>query len=119
MLSWLPRERSDEASGLSIYYVAKNRHCVRSKSEFIFEVGQMSSEFPKRLPEKLIAIRQRYDLRAAAALKSLDAETIQAYENGDTDLPVSVLLAYALLAGIPIENLIYDDRDLWFGHRMN
>lgn len=43
MLSWLPRERSDEASGLSIYYVAKNRHCVRSKSEFIFEVGRPQS----------------------------------------------------------------------------
>ena len=32
---------------------------------------------------------------------------------------VSVLWGYAKLAGIPIENIIYDDRDLWFGHRVN
>jgi hypothetical protein len=35
------------------------------------------------------------------------------------DLPVSVLFAYSKVAGIPIENFIDDDRDLWFGHRVN
>jgi hypothetical protein len=49
----------------------------------------------------------------------IDAATLEAYENGDVDLPFSVLLAYAELAGIPVENLVDDDRDLWFGHRMN
>jgi hypothetical protein len=75
--------------------------------------------FPKRLPEKLKAIRERYDLNASDPLKSLDAATIEAYESGEIDLHVSVLHAYAKLAGIPVENLIHDDRDVWFGHRQN
>ena len=79
----------------------------------------MSSDFPKRLPEKLIAIREGYDLTGAGPLKMLDAATIEAYERGDADLPVSILFAYARLAGIPVENLICDDRDLWFEHRVN
>ena len=79
----------------------------------------MSSHFPKRLPEKLMAIRERYDLTAAEPSKSLDASTIDAYEKGDVDLPLSVLLTYARLACIPVQNLIDDDRDLWFEHRMN
>jgi hypothetical protein len=32
---------------------------------------------------------------------------------------LSVLLTYARLAGIPVENLIDDDRDLWFEHCVN
>jgi hypothetical protein len=52
-------------------------------------------------------------------LRSLDAETIEGYESGEVDLPVSVVIAYAKLAGIPIENLLDDYRDLWFGHRVN
>jgi hypothetical protein len=79
----------------------------------------MSSDFPKRLPEKLMAIRERYDLTTAEPSKSLDATTIEAYENGDVDLPVSVVLTYARLAGIPVQNLINDDRDLWFEYRVN
>ena len=42
-----------------------------------------------------MAIRERYDLRAAEPSRSLDAATIDAYENGEVDLPVSVLLSYA------------------------
>jgi hypothetical protein len=79
----------------------------------------MSSHFPKRLPEKLMAIRERYDLTAAEPSKSLDAATIDAYEKGDLDLPLSVLLSYARLAGIPVQNLIDDDMDLWFVHHVN
>lgn len=79
----------------------------------------MSSDFPQRLPGKLKAIRERYDLSASDPLRSLDAATINAYESGELDLPVSVLLAYAKLAGIPIENLTHDDRDVWFGQRQN
>ena len=40
-----------------------------------FEVRQMSSHFPKRLPEKLMANRERYvDLTAAEPSKSLDRD---------------------------------------------
>ena len=35
-------------------------------------------------------------------------------ENG-TDVPVSVVSAYARVSGLPLENLMQDDRDLWFG----
>ena len=81
---------------------------------------QMSTnDFPLHLPEKLKRIREQYDLPAAEPFKSLDAATIEAYERGDVDLPVSVLFAYARLAGIPVENLLDDDRDLWFSHRKN
>lgn len=37
----------------------------------------------------------------------------------EDDLLVSVLYGYAKLAGVPVENLLHDDRDLWFGHRQN
>lgn len=66
-----------------------------------------------------MAIRERYELTAAEPSKSLDAATIDAYEKGDVDLPLSVLLTYARLAGIPVQNLIDDDRDLWFEHCVN
>jgi len=52
----------------------------------------MSSHFPKRLPENLLAIRERYDLTAAEPSKSLDAGTIDGHEKGNVDLPLSVLL---------------------------
>lgn len=61
-----------------------------------------TTDFPKLLPEKLKRIRTRYDLRAMEPLKSLDAATVEAYERGDLDLPLSVLFPYAKLAGIPI-----------------
>ena len=48
-----------------------------------------TADFPEPLPKKLKAIRERYDLSAAEPLKSLDAATIQAYESGELDLPVS------------------------------
>jgi hypothetical protein len=70
--------------------------------------------FPKRIPEKLRAIRERYNLT-----EPVDAAAIEAFERGDVDLPVSMLVAYAKLAGVPVENLIDDERDLWFGHRVN
>ena len=40
-------------------------------------------------------------------------------KNDEDDLLVSVLFGYAKLANIPVENLLHDDRDLWFGHRVN
>jgi hypothetical protein len=52
----------------------------------------MSSHFPKRLPEKLLAIRERYDLTAAEPSESLDAATIDEYAKGNVDIPFSVLL---------------------------
>ena len=77
--------------------------------------------FPKRLPEKLKAIRKRLKLTPDEIARRVGARTgaeIIAYEKDEDDLLVSVLWRYAKLAGIPIENLIYDDRDLWLGNRV-
>jgi transcriptional regulator with XRE-family HTH domain len=78
--------------------------------------------FPKLLPKKLKAIRTRLKLSPAQLAPKVGARTgaeITAYENDEDDLLVSVLWGYAKLAGVPVENLIYDDRDLWLGHRVN
>jgi hypothetical protein len=61
----------------------------------------------------------RYDLSAAEPLPPLDPATIDAYESGASEPPLSVLLAYAKMAGIPVENLLDDDRDVWFGECVN
>jgi len=75
--------------------------------------------FPQKLPEKLIQIRERsgrtWD-EFAQHVNAKDGTEIAGYENKG-DLPISVLYAYARLAGIPVENILDDDRDLWFGHR--
>lgn len=83
----------------------------------------MSTEdFPKRVPEKLKLIRERLGFtpeQIAGFVGAKDGAEIVSYENDEGDLPVSVLWGYAKLANIPIENLMYDDRDLWLGHRQN
>lgn len=79
----------------------------------------MPTQFPKRLSEKLRTIRERHTLPLSEVLKRFDAESIEAFETGVADLPLSVLYAYANVARIPIENLLDDDRDVWFGHRVN
>ena len=77
-------------------------------------------KFPQKLPEKLIQIRERsgrtWD-EFAQQVNARDGTDIAAYENNEGDLPISVLFAYARFAGIPVENIVDDDRDLWFGHR--
>jgi transcriptional regulator with XRE-family HTH domain len=76
--------------------------------------------FPKNLPKKLKAIRTRLKLTPDEIAKKVGAKTgaeIEAYENDEDELLVSVLFRYAKLAKIPIENLLHDDRDVWFGHR--
>jgi transcriptional regulator with XRE-family HTH domain len=79
----------------------------------------MSTSFPKCLRETLKNICERYDLSAAEPLQSLDAATIEAYESGELNPPLMVLLAYAEMAGVSADNLLDDDRDLWFGDRVN
>lgn len=82
----------------------------------------MSSDFPKRLGEKLKQIREHSKLTPddfAPHVKAKDGAEIVSYENGTGELPVSILLRYARLVNLPLENLVDDDRDLWFGHRVN
>ncbi len=78
--------------------------------------------FPKRIPEKLRAIRERLGLTPDGIAPKVGAKTgaeILAYENDEDDLLVSVLVGYARIANVPLANIIEDDRDLWFGHRVN
>jgi transcriptional regulator with XRE-family HTH domain len=68
--------------------------------------------FPKRLPEKLKAIRERLGLTPDEIAPKVGAKTgaeIVAYENDEDDLLVTVLWGYAQLAGYSIDSLINDD----------
>ena len=68
-------------------------------------------DFPKRIPEKLKKIRKRLNLspdQIAPRVGAKSGADILAYENGEGELPVSVLWAYARLAGNPMINLIDD-----------
>lgn len=57
---------------------------------------------------------QQHDQLAPFVNATTGAE-IEAYENDEDDLLVPVLRGYAKLAIVPVENLIYDDRDLLLG----
>jgi len=74
-----------------------------------------TADFPKRLPEKLKAIREHLALTPDELAPLVGARTgaeILAYENDEDDLLVSVLFGYAKLANIPVENLIDDELEL-------
>ena len=65
-----------------------------------------SADYPKRIPEKLKTIRELLGLTPDEIAPKVGARTgaeILAYENYEDDLLVSVLFAYAKLAGCPIE----------------
>lgn len=71
--------------------------------------------FPQRIPEKLKTIRERLGLMPDEIAPKVGAKTgaeILAYENDEDDLLVPVLWGYARLAGVPVENLWHDERDV-------
>lgn len=75
----------------------------------------MSSDYPKRLPEKLETIRKRLGMTPDQLAPFVGAENgaqIEAYESGEGDLLVSVLWAYARMSGNPIMNLVDDDLEV-------
>ena len=75
----------------------------------------MSSDFPKRLGEKLKAIRTRLGFtpeQIAGFVGAKDAAEIVSYEDDEGDMPVSVLWGYARLSGNPMMNLIDDDQEV-------
>ena len=76
-----------------------------------------TADFPKRLPEKLKAIREHLALTPDELAPLVGARTgaeILAYENDEDDLLLPVFWRYAKLAGCPIDNLINDDLELRF-----
>jgi len=73
--------------------------------------------FPKRLPEKLKAVRERLGLSPDEIAPNVGAGSgaeILAYENDVDDLPVRVLWNYLKLVGCPVDNLINDDLEITF-----
>ena len=72
-------------------------------------------EFPKRIPQKLKAIREHLALTPDELAPLVGARTgaeILAYENDEDDLLVSVLWGYAMLSGNPLMNLLDDSLEL-------
>ena len=74
---------------------------------------------PKRLGEKLFAIRAALELSQAGIVEKLDyresplyAAQISNFEQGKREPPLQLLLAYARLANIPLEILADDKLDL-------
>jgi transcriptional regulator with XRE-family HTH domain len=73
--------------------------------------------FPKRIPEKLKAIREHFKLTPEEMASRVGARTgaeILAYENDEDDLLVTVLWNYSMLAGCPIDQILYDNLDVTF-----
>jgi transcriptional regulator with XRE-family HTH domain len=71
--------------------------------------------FPTRIPEKLKAIREHLGLTPDQLAQRVDAKNgaeILAYENDELNLSITILWGYAKAAGIPVEQIINDDRDV-------
>jgi transcriptional regulator with XRE-family HTH domain len=81
-------------------------------------MGVRPRQKPKRLAEKLLAIRTALGLSQAQMVKRLDAEgmivpgQISEFETGKREPSLIVLLQYARSAGICVDALIDDDLDL-------
>lgn len=82
-------------------------------------MGHARRPQPTFLAAKLLQIRQRLGLSQSQMLKCLgDTETklyashLSEYESGKREPPLIVLLRYAQSAGVPVELLIDDERDL-------
>jgi hypothetical protein len=85
-------------------------------------MDERTNNFPERLPEKLKAIRQKFALSPDEFSHQVGAqsgEEVLSYENDEADLPVRMLWNYARIANVPIEQLLDDKCDLWFGYRVN
>jgi transcriptional regulator with XRE-family HTH domain len=73
---------------------------------------------PQRLAEKLLQIRTSLGLSQPEMLRQLGIEdqidytTISKYELDKNEPPLSILLSYARVAGVHVEDLIDDDLDL-------
>jgi transcriptional regulator with XRE-family HTH domain len=73
---------------------------------------------PKHLAKKLLQIRRSLGLSQGEIVKRLGVQdqihytTISKYERDKNEPPLSILLAYARLVGIPVEQSIDDELEL-------
>ena len=81
-------------------------------------MGRKPRPIPERLGEKLLQIRNALGLSQTEMLKRLEVEDIitykqiSKYELDITEPPLIILLRYAQIAGIHVEDIIDDDLDL-------
>jgi len=71
---------------------------------------------PKRLAEKLLKIRNSLGVSQSAMVYCLGVElapnNISKYEHNQNEPPTDVILAYARLAHVPLEQLVDDELEL-------
>lgn len=71
---------------------------------------------PRRMAEKLKAIRLHYGLSQSELVKALGVDikytSISKFELDRNEAPIDVLLAYARFAKIPLEQLVDDQLNL-------
>ena len=73
---------------------------------------------PKHLAKKLLQIRRSLGVSQGELVRQLGVQaliehtTISKYELNKNEPPLAILLAYARLAGIPVEHIIDDELEL-------
>jgi len=79
-------------------------------------VGQRPRPKPKHLAAKLLALRERLGLSQAELARlpdfQLTSARVSEYEHGAREPSLPVLLAYARVAKILLENIVDDDLSL-------
>lgn len=72
---------------------------------------------PKRLAKKLLQIREALGLSQRGMVERLGVEmpykNISKYERDKSEPPIKILLAYSRSVGIPLDNLVDDNVDLF------
>jgi transcriptional regulator with XRE-family HTH domain len=84
-------------------------------------VGQRGRKKPKRLGEKLLAIRVKLDISQSQLAKLLEFDKgvarISEYERGIREPDLMTLVKYSKLARVSMDVLADDDRELKFPER--
>lgn len=81
-------------------------------------MGRIARDRPRRLPAKLLQVRQALDLTQEQMLVALNldkkvfASAVSGYELGTREPSLPVLLKYARLAGVIMDVLVDDEMDL-------
>ena len=81
-------------------------------------MGRIARDRPRRLPAKLLQVRQALDLTQEQMLvalkldKKVFASAVSGYELGTREPSLPVLLKYARLAGVSMDVLVDDELDL-------
>jgi transcriptional regulator with XRE-family HTH domain len=81
-------------------------------------MGRKARPQPERLGEKLLQIRNALGLSQSEMFRRLDVEDwisykqLSKYELGITEPPLIILLRYARVAGVHMEDIVDDELDL-------